>query len=251
MPAGSTGTRCPGAFARSTRHRPRPRRRNASWSSRQNGAGSTQRSPGSGRTPGASSCRSWTTTSKSGGSSAAPTPSNPSTPATGAQSGPRPFPHRAGGPEMPLPRHQGTGPHLQRQGTMVHTMEARPERLRHQLRRKNQPNANRVSTENQTVPPRLEFGAGGRWKAVVAGRVVITVPAGIEHVTAWSFFGVKCLMSGRRAVFCRRCLCSCSSLRRGRSRSFGRRGGRGGRRGRCRVLVGGIGVLCFLCLPTS
>jgi hypothetical protein len=44
--------------------------------------------PGCGKTPGASSCRSWTTTSKSGGSSAAPTPSNPSTPATGARSGP-------------------------------------------------------------------------------------------------------------------------------------------------------------------
>jgi hypothetical protein len=58
------------------------------WSSRPNGAGSTRRSPGCGKTPGASSCRSWTTTSKSDGSSAAPTPSNPSTPATGARSGP-------------------------------------------------------------------------------------------------------------------------------------------------------------------
>jgi putative transposase len=29
--------------------------------------------------------------------------------------GPGPFPHRAGGPEMPLPRHPGTGPHRQRQ----------------------------------------------------------------------------------------------------------------------------------------
>ncbi len=57
-------------------------------SSRASGAGSTRRSPGCGRTPGASSCRSWTTTWKSGGSSAAPTPSSPSTPATGARSGP-------------------------------------------------------------------------------------------------------------------------------------------------------------------
>ncbi|MFF1254381.1 hypothetical protein ACFVYC_18075, partial [Pseudarthrobacter sp. NPDC058329] len=32
------------------------------------------------------------------------------------------------------------------------TMEAGPERLRHQLRRKNQLNANRGSTENRTVP---------------------------------------------------------------------------------------------------
>ncbi|MET4590649.1 transposase-like protein [Arthrobacter sp. 754] len=52
------------------------------------GASNTPRSPGCGRPPGASLCRSWTTTSKSGGSSAAPTPSNPSTPATGARSGP-------------------------------------------------------------------------------------------------------------------------------------------------------------------
>jgi putative transposase len=47
-----------------------------------------RRSPGCGGTPGASSCRSWTMTLKSGGSSAAPTPSNPSTPGTGARSGP-------------------------------------------------------------------------------------------------------------------------------------------------------------------
>ena len=66
--------------------------------------------------------------------------------------GPRPLPHRAGRPEMPLPRHPSAGPHRQRQGTMGHTMEARPERLRHHLRRKNQLNANRGSTENRTVP---------------------------------------------------------------------------------------------------
>jgi len=74
--------------ARSTQHPQRRQRRNVSWSSRPNGAGSTRRSPGCGRTPGASSCRSWTTTWKSVGSFAAPMPSNPSTPATGARSGP-------------------------------------------------------------------------------------------------------------------------------------------------------------------
>jgi hypothetical protein len=134
-------------------HRPRPRRRNASWNSRPSGAGSTRRSPGCGRTRGASSSRSWTTTSKSGGSSAAPTPSNPSRPPLPARrQGQRPFPHRAGGPEMPLPGHPGTGPHRQRQGTMGLTVEAGPECHRHQLRRKNQLYANRGSTVKRTLP---------------------------------------------------------------------------------------------------
>lgn len=102
----------------------------------------TRRSPGCGRTPGASLCRSWTTTSKSGGLSAAPGPSNPSTPATGARSGRGVIspPSRAC-PEMPLPRrHEGTRPHRQRQGTMGHTMEVGVQRPRHHLRRKNQLN---------------------------------------------------------------------------------------------------------------
>ena len=50
-------------------------------------APSTQRLAGSGRTPGANSCPSWTTTWKSVGSSAAPRRSSRSTPATGAPSG--------------------------------------------------------------------------------------------------------------------------------------------------------------------
>ena len=52
------------------RGRPRPRPRNASPSSPRNGAPSIRRSPSCGRTPGASSCRSWTTTSRSAASSA-------------------------------------------------------------------------------------------------------------------------------------------------------------------------------------
>ena len=52
------------------------------------GAGSTRRSRRCGRTPGRSSCRSWTTTWRSGGSSAAPTRSSPSTPATAERSRP-------------------------------------------------------------------------------------------------------------------------------------------------------------------
>ena len=53
---------------------------------------------------------------------------------------------------MPLPRHPATGPHRQRQGTMGHTMEAGAQRLRHQLRRKNQLNANHGSTVKRTLP---------------------------------------------------------------------------------------------------
>jgi hypothetical protein len=53
---------------------------------------------------------------------------------------------------MPLPRHPGTGPDRQRQGTMGHKVEAGTECLRHHLRRKNQLNANRGSTVKQTLP---------------------------------------------------------------------------------------------------
>lgn len=45
-----------------------------------------------------------------------------------------PFPHRAGGPEVPLPGDAGTRPHRQRKGTMGHKVEAGTECLRHQLR---------------------------------------------------------------------------------------------------------------------
>jgi transposase-like protein len=71
-------------------------------------------------------------------------------PARGPGQGP--FPHRAGGPEMPLPGHPDTGPDRQRQGTMGLTVEAGAERLRHQLRRKNQLNANCESTDKRTLP---------------------------------------------------------------------------------------------------
>jgi putative transposase len=53
-----------------------PRPGNASSSSPPNGVRSIRRSSGCGTTPGASSCHSWTTTSKSAASSAPPTRSN-------------------------------------------------------------------------------------------------------------------------------------------------------------------------------
>ena len=49
--------------------------------------------------------------------------------------GPRPLPLRPGRPEMPLPGHPIPGPHRQGQGTMGDEVEARPERVRHHLRR--------------------------------------------------------------------------------------------------------------------
>ena len=72
----------------STPHRPRTPPSSRWKSSRRNGGRSIGRSSGCGVTPGTSSFRSWTTTSKSAGSSAAPTPSKASTPATGEPCGP-------------------------------------------------------------------------------------------------------------------------------------------------------------------
>src|SRR4051812_36904614 len=74
---GSTGTRSPRTSALSTPRRRKPRPRNPSSSSPRNGVLGTRRSSDYGRTPGVSSCRSWTTTSRSDASSARQTPSNP------------------------------------------------------------------------------------------------------------------------------------------------------------------------------
>ena len=70
------------------RCRPRLRQRNAWSNSPPHGAPSTRQSSGSGRTRGASSCPSWTTTWRYDGSSAPQTPWSRSTPANGARSGP-------------------------------------------------------------------------------------------------------------------------------------------------------------------
>ena len=48
---------------------------------------------------------------------------------------PRPLPERAGRHEMPLPRRQIARPHRHRPGTLDEPLEARPQRLRHHLRR--------------------------------------------------------------------------------------------------------------------
>jgi hypothetical protein len=63
--------------------------KDASWSSPRNGMPTIPPSSGCGRTPGASSCHSWTTTRRSAGSSAAQMQrSSRSMPATGARSAP-------------------------------------------------------------------------------------------------------------------------------------------------------------------
>ena len=56
--------------------------------------------------------------------------------------GPRPLPQRAGRAEVPLPGHPIPGPHRQGQGTLDDAVEARPERLRHHLRRPHHPGRN-------------------------------------------------------------------------------------------------------------
>jgi putative transposase len=69
-PRGSTGTGSPTTCGRSTPPPPRPKQGRGSRSSPRSGASPTRLSHGSGRTPGPSSCRSWTTTSRSARSSA-------------------------------------------------------------------------------------------------------------------------------------------------------------------------------------
>ena len=76
---------------------PRPPPRSRWTSSTRNGGRSIGRSSGCGATRGTSSSRSWITTSRSGKSSAARTPSRASMPATGEREGPRALPNRAGG----------------------------------------------------------------------------------------------------------------------------------------------------------
>jgi putative transposase len=65
-----------GTCARSTVRRTRRPPWTGSWTSARPGPPSTRRSSSSGRTPGRNSCRSWTTTSRSAGSSARPMPSS-------------------------------------------------------------------------------------------------------------------------------------------------------------------------------
>jgi putative transposase len=69
-------------------HRPKPPAKERFVEFTAPGGAQSPASSGSGKTPGASSRRSWTTTSSSAGSSAARMPSNHSMPATGARSAP-------------------------------------------------------------------------------------------------------------------------------------------------------------------
>jgi hypothetical protein len=62
--------------------------------------------------------------------------------------GPRPLPDRAGGTEMPVPGHPVPGPHRNRQDTVGHPVETRPQRFRDNLRR---PVLGRRDLLNQTA----------------------------------------------------------------------------------------------------
>jgi len=116
-----------------------PSRPSGSRSSPSTGERSTRPRSSCGAQPGRSSSRSWTTTWRSARSSARPTRSSPSTPATAGRAGPRALPQRGRRPEVPLPRHPVTGPHGARQGTIGHPMEGRTQRVRHHLRGAHQP----------------------------------------------------------------------------------------------------------------
>ena len=63
--------------------------------------------------------------------------------------GPRPLPLRPGRPEVPLPGHPIPGPDRQRQGTMGDEVEARPERVRHHLRRPDPPGRKLIMRPDQ------------------------------------------------------------------------------------------------------
>jgi hypothetical protein len=65
----------------------------------------------------------------------------------------RALPERHRCSEVPLPRHQSPRPHRARQGTLGNEMEARPERVRDSVRRKNQLNQPSTSTVKRTLPP--------------------------------------------------------------------------------------------------
>jgi putative transposase len=63
--------------------------------------------------------------------------------------GPRPLSKRPGRPEMPLPGHPIPRPHRTRQGTMGVEVEARPERLRHHVRRPDPPGRKLIMRPDQ------------------------------------------------------------------------------------------------------
>ncbi len=65
---------------------------------------------------------------------------------------PRALPQRHGRAEVPLPRDQSPRPHRARQSTLGDEMEARTERVRDSVRRKNQINQPSTSTVNLTLP---------------------------------------------------------------------------------------------------
>ena len=150
----STGSRWPRTCARSTPRPPKPPRRRGSTSSPRTGAGSTRRSSRCGARPGRSSCRSWTTTWRSGGSSAPPTPSR----ALNARY------RRAVKARGHFPTEQaalkclylvtrsldptGRGP-----GPLGGALEARTQRLRDHLRRPYRPHQRKLAiTTGYTVP---------------------------------------------------------------------------------------------------
>jgi putative transposase len=99
---------------------------------------STQRSVSAGRTLGASSYHSWTTTSDPVRDLLQERDRVDQRPLPTRRQGPRALPERHSRPEVPLPRHQSPRPHRKGQSMLGDEMEARPKRIRDSFPRKNQ-----------------------------------------------------------------------------------------------------------------
>ena len=135
-PAASTATRSPRRCARSTPRRPRRRRWSGSWSSPRPGASATRRSCGCGRTPGRSSCRSWPSTPRSAGSicttNAIESVNARIRRAVKARGH---FPNEQAALKCVYMAIMSLDPTGDRATALDDALEARPQRLRHRLRR--------------------------------------------------------------------------------------------------------------------
>ena len=72
-------------------------------------------------------------------------------PAPPCRERPRPLPHRAGRPQVPLPGHSQPGPHRARPPALEQPLERRTERFRHHLRRPPQ-RGTQVTKETEVTP---------------------------------------------------------------------------------------------------
>ena len=130
-----TGRRSRKTSSPSAPRRPRRKHLTGSPSSAGSGRNATRRSSGSGKTRGPNSCHSCGPTGKSHRHLHHERDRVGQRPAPQSGERPRPLPHRAGRPQVPVPGAQEPGPHRQGPQTLDQPVESRPQRLRHHLRR--------------------------------------------------------------------------------------------------------------------